>query len=124
MLRLGAVAESGSEHPLGQAIVKKSKDDGMIISSPETFEAVLGHGLRAEYAGHTIIIGNRKLMQGNKIALTENVDFTINQLEKEGKTAILISIDKKHSGIIKFLPIQLKKMQRKRLTLSNQWVSK
>jgi Cu+-exporting ATPase len=100
LLRLAAVAESGSEHPLGQAIVKKSKDDGMIISSPETFEAVLGHGLRAGYAGHTIIIGNRKLMQGNKIALTENVDFTINQLEKEGKTAILISIDKKHSGII------------------------
>lgn len=100
LLRLAAIAESGSEHPLGQAIVKKTKDDGMIISNPETFEAVSGHGLRAEYATHTIIIGNRKLMQDNEIALTQNVDNTINQLEKGGKTSILISIDKKLSGII------------------------
>jgi len=100
LLRLAAIAESGSEHPLGQAIVKKTKDDGMIISNPETFEAVSGHGLRAEYATHTIIIGNRKLMQDNEIALTQNVDNTINQLEKAGKTSILISIDKKLSGII------------------------
>jgi P-type Cu+ transporter len=100
LLRLAAIAESGSEHPLGQAIVKKTKDDGIIISNPKTFEAVSGHGLRAEYATHTIVIGNRRLMQDNKIALAENVDNTINQLEKAGKTSILISIDKKLSGII------------------------
>ena len=67
LLRLAAIAESGSEHPLGQAIVRKARESGLPVSNPESFEAVSGHGLRATYAGHTILIGNRKLMHENGI---------------------------------------------------------
>ena len=68
LLRLAAIAESGSEHPLGQAVVNNAKEKGIpVISNPASFEAVSGHGLRATYADHTILIGNRKLMDDNNI---------------------------------------------------------
>ena len=100
LLRLAAIAESGSEHPLGQAIVNHAKEKGILVSNPDSFEAVSGHGLRAKYADHTILIGNRKLMQDNNIAVSQSIDTTLSQLEIQGKTAILVAIDSKLSGII------------------------
>ena len=100
LLRLAAIAESGSEHPLGQAVVRKAKEQGMPVSNPESFEAVSGHGLRATYGSHTILIGNRKLMHENSIAVSEAVDSALKKLEQEGKTAVLVSIDGRLSGTI------------------------
>ncbi len=101
LLRLAAIAESGSEHPLGQAVVNNAKEKGIpVISNPASFEAVLGHGLRATYADHTILIGNRKLMDDNNIPGTETVDTTLTQLEIQGKTGTLVAIDNKLAGII------------------------
>ena len=100
LLRLAAIAESGSEHPLGQAIVRKARESGLPVSNPESFEAVSGHGLRATYAGHTILIGNRKLMHENEIKVDARIDSILSRLEQEGKTATLVSIDSGLSGII------------------------
>lgn len=100
LLRLAAIAESGSEHPLGQAVVRKAKESGLPVSNPESFEAVSGHGLRATYAGHTILIGNRKLMHENGIEVGTRIDSILSRLEQEGKTATLVSIDDGLSGII------------------------
>ena len=100
LLRLAAIAESGSEHPLGQAIVRKARESGLPVSNPESFEAVSGHGLRATYAGHTILIGNRKLMHENGIKVGIRIDSILSRLEQEGKTATLVSIDSGLSGII------------------------
>ena len=51
LLRLAAIAESGSEHPLSQAVIIKAEEKRLaVLSSPDTFEAVSGHGLRARYA--------------------------------------------------------------------------
>jgi Cu+-exporting ATPase len=101
LLRLAAIAESGSEHPLGQAVVNNAKEKGIpVISNPTSFEAVSGHGLRATYADHTILIGNRKLMDDNNIPVTETVDTTLKQLEIQGKTGTLVAIDNKLAGII------------------------
>src|SRR5919109_103087 len=96
LLRLAAIAESGSEHPLGQAVVRKAKEEGIVVTAPKSFEAISGHGLKASYAGHIIMIGNRKMMADNRIAITEQlVDSTMTTLETEGKTATLVSIDEK-----------------------------
>jgi Cu+-exporting ATPase len=99
VLRLAAIAESGSEHPLGQAVVKRAKNEGILVSNPDFFEAVSGHGLKASYSDHAILIGNRKLMDDNKIPVTESLELTLTKLESEGKTATLIAIDNKLSGI-------------------------
>src|ERR687892_689606 len=100
LLRLAAIAESGSEHPLGQAVVNYAKEKGLPVSNPDSFEAVSGHGLRATYADHIILIGNRKLMYENAIEIGTSVDSILSRLEQEGKTATLVSIDGKISGII------------------------
>jgi P-type Cu+ transporter len=100
ILRLAAIAESGSEHPLGQAVISIAKEKGIIVSNPDSFEAISGHGLRASYADHTILIGNRKLMRDNKIPVSEDVDQNLTELENQGKTATLVAIDNKLAGII------------------------
>jgi Cu+-exporting ATPase len=100
LLRLAAIAESGSEHPLAHAIIRKAKENNIPISNPESFEAISGYGLKAKYSNHTIIIGNRKMMEENKILVTESIDDKLFALEKEGKTAVLVAVDDKISGII------------------------
>ena len=100
LLRLAAIAESGSEHPLAQAVIRKAKENGTPITNPDSFEAVSGYGLKATYSNHTIMIGNRKMMEDIQIAVTESMDTKLSVFEKEGKTAILVSIDNTLSGII------------------------
>ena len=100
LLRLAAIAESGSEHPLAQAVIRKAKENGTPITNPDSFEAVSGYGLKATYSNHTIMIGNRKMMEDNQIAVTESMDTKLSVFEKEGKTAVLVSIDNTLSGII------------------------
>jgi P-type Cu+ transporter len=100
LMRIVAIAESGSEHPLGQAVVNSAKEKGIIVANPESFEAISGHGLRARYEDHTVLIGNRKLMEDSNISVIETVDSTLNQFETQGKTAILTAIDNKLAGII------------------------
>jgi Cu+-exporting ATPase len=100
ILRLAAIAESGSEHPLGQAVVNYAKEKGIVVSNPDSFEAVAGHGLRARYADHTILIGNRKLMHDNNILVNKDADLKLNMHESQGKTATLVAVDNKIAGII------------------------
>ena len=101
LLRLASIAESGSEHPLGQAIVRKAKEVGIVnIASTDSFEAISGLGLRANFEGHTILVGTRKLMEEANKLVPETVDSTLKEFEIQGKTAVLISIDGNLSGII------------------------
>jgi P-type Cu+ transporter len=100
LLRLAAIAESGSEHPLAQAVIRKAKENGTPIANPDSFEAISGHGLKATYSTHIIMIGNRKMMEDNQVAITESVDAKLSGFEKEGKTAVLVAIDNTLSGIL------------------------
>ena len=100
LLRLVAIAESGSEHPLGQSVVSNAKEKGIVIPNPDSFEAISGHGLRAKYANHTILVGNRKLMADNNISVYETIDSKLKDLENHGKTAVLAAIDNKLAGIL------------------------
>ena len=99
LLRLAAIAELGSEHPLGQAIVRKAKEDN-VIPNPEISESISGHGLRAKYQDHVLLVGTRKLMIDNRILIPEIVESKLIQLENMGKTAVLVAIDSKLSGIL------------------------
>jgi len=69
LLRLAAIAESGSEHPLAQAVIRKDKENDTPITNHDSFEAISGHGLKAPYSNHTIMIGNRKMMENSKLQL-------------------------------------------------------
>lgn len=99
ILRIAASVEKTSEHPLGQSIVKRGEEEGLRLSEPEGFMAIPGKGLRASFEGKRVFIGNRKLMADNNISI-EDVEKELLRLEEEGKTAMLISIEDKLSGII------------------------
>ncbi len=99
VLRFAAVAEVGSEHPLGEAIVRGAKDKGLTIDNPEEFEAIPGHGVKATFKGRQILLGNRKLMQNYDLQ-TDRIESKLQNLEEEGKTAMLVAIDKQLAGIV------------------------
>ena len=99
ILRIAASVEKASEHPLGQSIVKYGEEKLLNIVTAENFTAVPGKGLKADFEGKKILIGNRKLMNENNIDIEEKED-TLVGLETLGKTAMLIAIDGKLSGII------------------------
>ncbi|MBA4348975.1 MAG: heavy metal translocating P-type ATPase, partial [Thermodesulfovibrio sp.] len=75
VLMLAAIAEKGSEHPLGEAIIKRAKIMGMSIPDAESFEAVLGHGVKARHEGREIIIGNRRLMNETGIKIKDKEEI-------------------------------------------------
>ena len=99
ILRIAASVEKTSEHPLGQSIVKKGEEELLKLSIPTDFAAIPGKGLRAILEDKEILVGNRKLMGDNNISISEG-EKDLLRLEEEGKTAMLISIDNKLSGII------------------------
>ena len=99
LLRLAAVAEKRSEHPLAQAIVRRAKEKGLEIPDPEIFEVIPGHGVKALYNGKTILLGNRKLMADNKIQI-EDLEERVKALEEEGKTAMILAYDGETLGVI------------------------
>ncbi|WP_148882239.1 heavy metal translocating P-type ATPase [Thermococcus aciditolerans] len=99
LLKLVASAEKRSEHPLGDAIVRKAQELGLELEEPEEFEAITGKGVRAVVGGREILAGNRKLMVENGYSVNE-VEETLHRLEDEAKTAITVAIDGRIVGVI------------------------
>lgn len=99
ILRIAASVEKTSEHPLGQSIVKKAEEELIKLSDPEEFIAIPGKGLKATLEGNVVLIGNRKLMTDNDISIEDGEDILLH-MEEEGKTAMLMGIEGKISGII------------------------
>lgn len=99
LLRIAATVEKTSEHPLGQAIVRKGEEELLMIKEAETFKAIPGKGLKATFEGKEIYVGNRKLMLESGIGI-EKAEEELYRLEEEGKTAMIVGIDGDISGII------------------------
>ena len=99
VLRLAASLERGSEHPLGEAIVKGAEARGLQLSDAKGFAAIAGHGVGGEIEGRSVLLGNVKLMRERGIA----VDHLIKDWERlagDGKTPMFVAIDGKPAGLI------------------------
>lgn len=99
LLTFAAVAEKNSEHPLGEAIVNKAKQETLNLTEPEEFEAIPGHGIYAKIQGKTVFFGNRRLMSTRNIP-TDGIEKLLAKLEDEGKTAMIMAVNGKLEGII------------------------
>lgn len=99
VLRIAASVEKTSEHPLGQAIVKKAQNKLIKLSEANSFSAIPGKGLISDFEGMKVLIGNRKLMSENSIDISIGEE-KVNKLEDEGKTAMMVAIDSKLEAII------------------------
>lgn len=101
LLRIAAIGEGYSEHPLGRAIVAKAeKDLGKISEMPEESEIITGQGLKVKIDGEIILIGNRKLMLENNISLGEDIEKHLQTEEEKGQTAVIVGNIEKVLGII------------------------
>ena len=118
VLRLAATAERGSEHPLARAIVEGAEERGIELSDPEDFENVPGQGIRATVESREpqsgskraggersdpraveVLVGNRKLLSDNGIDAAPAAE-TMERLEREGKTAMLVAVDGDLAGVV------------------------
>jgi len=99
ILALAASAEKGSEHPLGEAIVRGAEEKNLELKSIDEFNAIPGHGIEVKIDGKTILIGNTKLMHQKDIEM-DILSKESDKLASEGKTPMYISIDGILRGIV------------------------
>ena len=99
VLRLAASAEWGSEHPLGEAIVRRATDRALTLSRPVQFEAIPGRGITAEVDGRRLLVGNPLLLSERRVALNGAASRG-DELARAGKTPMYVAVDGRPAGII------------------------
>ena len=99
ILKLAASAEKGSEHPLGEAIVRYANEKNIDLINVEKFNSVTGKGINAVIDNKKINLGNVKMMEDLNISL-DIVENKYDELAKQGKTPMFISIENELAGII------------------------
>lgn len=99
VLHLAAVVERNSEHPLGEAIVRRARERGLELEDAQDFNAIPGHGVEARLNGRRILLGNRRLMALRQIPLA-GLAIEAERLEQEGKTAMFVAVDDVAAGIV------------------------
>jgi Cu2+-exporting ATPase len=99
LLGLVAPAEKYSEHPLAEAIVAGARERGIEPKDASRFEAVAGHGITAEVAGHAVLVGNRKLMDENRVDVSA-LEEKAATLASAGKTPMFVAVDDEPAGLV------------------------
>ena len=99
LLLLAAIAEKGSEHPLADAIMRKASEEGLEVPGAARFLNIPGKGVSVEHEGSELLLGNRKLMEQYALDL-EGVEGDLADLERQGRTVIVIARDGVLIGLI------------------------
>ena len=99
IIGFAASLERRSEHPLGQAIVRKNREIEGVFIEHSSFNSYVGFGVEGVIGVYQVIIGNEKLMCANHIEITDFHD-KISVLQKEGKTIVFVAINGKIAGLI------------------------
>ncbi len=100
LLRLAASAERGSEHPLGEAMVRSANERGLRLSQPGSFSAIAGHGIEAKIDGRQVLVGNARLLRERGIAADQAALQVLARLAQDGKTPMLIAVDGSFAGLV------------------------
>ncbi|MDW7731535.1 MAG: heavy metal translocating P-type ATPase [Methanolobus sp.] len=99
LLAIAASAERGSEHPLGEAIVRGAEERSLKLNDVKSFNSIAGRGIEANVKGSRILLGTRKLMQDNDIDIT-SAESKMEELEAQGKTAMIAAKDDRIIGLV------------------------
>jgi P-type Cu+ transporter len=97
LLRLAASAESGSEHPLGEAIVRSAAERGVQRSPAQDFNAIPGHGIEALVEGSKILVGTAFMLRDRGINPDEEA---AHRFADQGKTPVFVAVDGAFAGTI------------------------
>jgi Cu+-exporting ATPase len=99
ILRLAAIAEKTSEHPLGEAIVHGAESRGLKLVEADQFNSIPGHGVEAKVEGYRVLLGNRKLMHEHQIDFLGLMPKA-EALEADGKTVMFVAVNEEPAGLI------------------------
>ncbi len=99
LLRLVAAAERGSEHPLGEAIVRRADELGLAPATVSGFNALAGHGIAATVEGRSLLVGNARLMSERGINLNGLSERAFD-LASQGKTPMYVALDEQPAGLV------------------------
>ncbi|MBI2655338.1 heavy metal translocating P-type ATPase [Candidatus Woesearchaeota archaeon] len=100
ILKFAAIAEKGSEHPIGEAILNHAKSKKIDVPDASHFEAVSGKGIIAKYRNYNIIVGNEKLLEEKNAKISADVRAKMQQLEEQGNTTVAVALDRLIVGAI------------------------
>jgi P-type Cu+ transporter len=100
LLRVAASAESGSEHPLSRAIVDAAVEAKVDYPEPVAFQALTGRGVVAGDGDHTVLAGNRRLMDERSVPFSTSAEAELDRLERDGRTVIAIAVGGQLSGLV------------------------
>jgi Cu+-exporting ATPase len=99
LLALAASADSASEHPLAEAVVRGARDRGLELEQPEDFEAIVGHGVRAVVGGRELHLGNERLM--SRIGVDPGPGASeVQRLGDAGRTAMYLAVEGALVGLV------------------------
>ncbi len=99
LLRLAAAVENPSEHPLGQAIVQRARENNLEIATVDDFEALAGRGVRATVNGQQILVGSTGLMEQAGVDVSSAQEAK-SSLEQQGNTTLLVAKDGRLVGMV------------------------
>jgi Cu+-exporting ATPase len=99
LLKIVASAERGSEHPLGEAIVRGAKGRGVPLTEAEEFEAITGGGVRARVEGREVLVGTRRFL-GEAGVSEDSLGPRGEELAQEGKTPMFVAVDGRPAGLV------------------------
>ncbi len=102
VLSVAASVEFGSEHPLGEAVLRKAKEENLKLYKAEEFEAMTGRGVKAKIrvsSQELVLVGNRKLMEEKEVDY-KSMEDDLQRLEGEAKTAMLVAVNGRIVGAI------------------------
>ena len=102
LIRMAAIAEQGSNHPIARAILLAANDRKLVVEKIDesSFEQVAGSGISCESSEGKIVVGNRLFMDQHNVMTGQRVDTAMWDLEVQGKTAVCVAVDNDLIGII------------------------
>jgi len=99
LLRLAGSVERGSEHPLGEAVVRAAQGRGLTLAQPEGFAAIAGHGVQATVDDVEVLIASPRLMREQGVALGQ-LEAAVERLQGEAKTAVVVAVADEALGVL------------------------
>jgi Cu+-exporting ATPase len=100
LLQLAASAERGSEHPLGEAIVRAALQRDLVPVEPDAFDAVVGKGIRATISGQAVLLGNAALMRDASVAIDAATEASAQRFAEDGKTVMYVAVEGALRGLV------------------------
>ena len=100
ILRLAAIAEKYSEHPLARSVMTRAKECCIDIPDPDDFNIETGMGVTAQLDGNRILVGKSKFLQNQGVVVAERMDRTVSEQAQLGRTSIFVATDMRPVGLI------------------------